>query len=67
MTENFNKMRELAVRVFKSKDGEDLLKEMEKHYMLNSPVAPHFESSNYAYFREGENNIIRTIRKLIEE
>jgi hypothetical protein len=59
-------LNQVASRVLSSKDGKKLLDLLEEKYIINTPVAPHFNDQRYAYFREGENNMIRTLKQFIE-
>lgn len=62
-----DELSELACAVLNTPDGKKLIKLLEKRYILDEPVAPHFQTANFAYFREGENNIIRMLKRYIEE
>ena len=58
-------LAELTYEVFEGNNlGKKLLEKLKEFYFY-TPVAPHSMSSNYAYFREGENNVIRTFENLI--
>lgn len=44
--------------------GKELMNHLDK--ILKSPVAPYKEPAPYAYFREGQNDIIRRLKMGIE-
>lgn len=50
----------LCYSLFNSDDGKEFLEYLET--ILMSPVADPSKDSRYAYFREGENNLIRRIK-----
>jgi len=45
--------------------GKELMDMLDEYLM--APVAPHDREVSYAYFREGENNIIRLFKRAINE
>ena len=51
-------------RCFHGEGGKEVLEYLSK-YFLELPVANPGENSNWAYFREGQNDIIRRIKSLI--
>lgn len=52
------KMDALLNDVFNSEQGRQLIKLLERKYIC-APVANPTHDANYAYFREGQNSIIR--------
>lgn len=50
----------LTLRVFGDDDGKKLL-EWLRHAVLEQPVALPGSDSSYAYYREGQNSIVRDI------
>ena len=50
----------LALRVFGSEDGQKLLAWL-RQTVLEQPVALPGSDSSYAYYREGQNSIVRDI------
>lgn len=68
-TRNVSQTREdldrLALRVFGNEDGQKLLAWL-RQTVLEQPVALPGSDSSYAYYREGQNSIVRDIEaKLI--
>lgn len=54
----------LCYAVFTDALGKELMKHLDT--LSCQPVAPHTETSAYAYFREGQNDIIRRLKAGIE-
>jgi hypothetical protein len=51
-------------KCFHGQGGKEVLEYLTK-YFLEYPVANPGENSNWAYFREGQNDIVRRIKSLI--
>jgi hypothetical protein len=67
MSENIQKeLHQLGNGVLDTQNGKRFIALLEKLYILDSAVAPHFEKPSYCYYREGENNIVRLLRQMIE-
>ena len=54
----------LCLRVFKSKDGKELIDWL-RQTILEQPVALPGSDSSYAFYREGQNSIIRDLEARI--
>ena len=54
----------LCLRVFKSEDGKNLM-EWLRQTILEQPVALPGSDSSYAFYREGQNSIIRDLEARI--
>ena len=50
----------LCLRVFGSEDGQELLKHL-RHTVLEQPVALPGSDPSYAFYREGQNSLVRDI------
>jgi len=50
----------LCLRVFQSEDGQKLI-EWLRHAVVEQPVALPGSDPSYAYYREGQNSIVRDI------
>jgi hypothetical protein len=48
-------------------EGKELFEYLKRYFLLNIPTAHWNVSSNYAYYREGENSMVRRIIKIINE
>jgi hypothetical protein len=53
-------LNKLCLRIFGSEDGQKLLKWMDSAY-LDQPVAVPGSDASYAYYREGQNSVVRDI------
>lgn len=60
-----NKLSELCYAALNNPEGKELLKFLYVAF-IRKPVADPSKNSNYAYFREGENNIIRKLKVAID-
>jgi len=60
-TEDLNK---LCLRVFGSEDGEKLMSWL-RSGLLEQPVALPGSDSSYAYYREGQNSVVRDLEARI--
>ena len=54
----------LVFTLFSTVEGQELLDILDKSF-IQQPVAPYSESAAYAHFREGENNIIRMLKSIL--
>ena len=61
-----NRLNELCYAALNNPQGKELLKFLYNAFVIR-PVADPNENSNYAYFREGENNIIRKLKVAIDD
>ena len=56
----------LCLRVFGDEDGAKLLEWLEQVY-LDQPVAVPGADASYAFFREGQNSVVRDIKARIQK
>ncbi|MAB53512.1 hypothetical protein [Marinobacter sp.] len=54
----------LCLRVFKTKDGKEMMEWLRQN-ILEQPVALPGSDSSYAFYREGQNSIIRDLEARI--
>ena len=54
------RFNQLCHQVFGTPEGQELMKYLEE--IMRAPVAMPEKNANFAYWREGENNIIRLFR-----
>ena len=59
-------LNKLCLRVLASEDGEKLMKWL-RTTLLEQPVAVPGSDSSYAYYREGQNSIIRDLESRIQK
>lgn len=59
-------LNKLCLRVLASEDGEKLMKWL-RATLLEQPVAVPGSDSSYAYYREGQNSIIRDLESRIQK
>lgn len=59
--EEVKKFESLCYAVLNNSQGKELLKYLSVKF-LNAPVAEPTKNTNFAYFREGQNDLIRKLR-----
>jgi len=66
MITNHDRFYELIYKVFNTQDGAELLTLLKQHY-LEAPCSNFKMPDYYAYFRDGENNVIRKFILVINQ
>jgi hypothetical protein len=62
------RIQQLLVSLFdKNPEGKELLQLLRQVYLVSMPVAPWNKESAYAYYREGQNQLIRSFSIIIEQ
>jgi len=65
LNEKQDNLTHFARKVFSTDDGKRLLEELRKEFIC-APVAPPGCAKWYPYYREGQNDIIRQLFKVVE-
>jgi len=62
------RIQQLLISIFdKNPEGKELLHLLQHVYLVSMPVAPWGKEAAYAYFREGQNQLIRSFSIIIEQ
>lgn len=58
------KLKKVFINTFSTEDGKKVLASLEKEF-LGAPVAVVGTTPDYAFFREGQNDLIRQIKTML--
>jgi len=66
LSENTNKLSQLICNVFNTSSGKELLEFLVDQFLYKTVASPQ-DAASYAYFREGQNSLVRQFLKAVNE